>query len=225
MMHSDHLRDIRLRKMSDLDQLICWAHLPNEITSPIFPNQMFGINAIIWHVGVVWGEECFLPVKSQAFLFSDCGRHFDGRKNSLIPSCCCWYSSSWHQHPWTLYLMPATLSSKPQGAWYTKRKECTTKYKMLLEAGIRLLSSFQLGLWRMMSISFELEVLKLHDTRAKKLIISSWTPHASITLGDKQRKQRDHLPVYLTVSACWTQCDKKHKELSFVIKLLLYKLQ
>lgn len=44
---------------------------------------------------------------------------------------------------------------------------------MLLEAGIQLLSGFQLGLWRMMSISFELEVLKLHDTRVKKLIISS----------------------------------------------------
>lgn len=222
-MHSDHLRDIRLGKMSDLDQLIYHYEITSPFTNISQSNVLHKCYYLACGCGVLWGEECFLPIKSQAFLSSDCGRHFDGRNNSLIPSCCWWYSSSWHQHPWTLYLMPATLSSKPQGAWYTKKKRGHNK--MLLEAGIRLLSGFQLGLWRMMSISFELEVLKLHDTRVKKLIISSWTPHASITLGDKQRKQRDHLPVYLTVSACWTQCDKKHKELSFVIKLLLYKLQ
>lgn len=110
-----------------------WSKSASLLSSPIFPNQIFSINAIlpiIWRVDVVWGEECFFPIKSQAILSSDCRQHFDGRKNSLIPSCCWWDSSLWHQHPWTLYLMslvPAMLPSKPQGAWYTKRKEGTTK--------------------------------------------------------------------------------------------------
>lgn len=86
-----------------------WSRSAYLLSSPIFTNQIFSINAIlpiIWRVGVVWGEECFFPIKSQAILSSDCRQHFDGRKNSLIPSCSWWDSSLWHQHPWTLYLMP-----------------------------------------------------------------------------------------------------------------------
>ncbi len=86
----------------------------------------------------MWGDECFLPIKSQAFLSSDCRPHFDGRKNSLIPSCCWWDSSLWHQHPWTQpdALVPATLPSKPQGAWYTKRKKAQQHTTYFLRQGL-----------------------------------------------------------------------------------------
>lgn len=169
----------------------------NHITN--FPNQILCINAIlpiICRVGLVWSEECFFPIKSQAFLSSDCGRHFDGRKNSLIPSCCWWDSGLWHQHPWTLYLMP----------WYPLR--CNPNHRVLgIQKEKRAQQNASWGrdstpLWFSAGpLEADEHLIWIGGVQAgdeihvKKLIISSWT---SIILGDTQRKQRDHLPVILT---------------------------